>query len=97
MLKCSANTGERMAYSPLPDSDVLLIIDMCDEGIEKCDLRAADIANHQAASWNAQVRERYVRLRADLLVELVRRREATFPQSPVAQQPHIHSQSDTDT
>lgn len=87
-----------MTYSPLPDPDLLLIIDMCDEGIEKCDLRAvaAQSENPRAAIWNAQVRERYVRLKTDLLAELARRREATFSPTGIAQQPQLHSKSDTD-
>lgn len=87
-----------MTYSPLPDSDLLLIIDMCDEGIEKCDLRAvaAQSENPRAATWNAQVRERYVHLKTDLLAEIAHRREATYSQSAIAQQPELRSKPDTD-
>lgn len=88
-----------MSSSSLPDLDLLLIIEMCNEGIEKCDARAsASGDSDKAAAWNAKVRERYVRLRDQLLAELERRRNAIFPPPAVAQVqvPGLPSKPDTD-
>lgn len=86
-----------MASPPLPDPDLLLIIEMCNEGIEKCDLRASEPGHSEkAAAWNRQVRDRYVRLRAELLAEVERRRNATFPSSNLTQPPRLPTKPDTD-
>jgi len=86
-----------MIYTPLSDSDLLLVIDMCNEGMEKCESRVVDgsySGNPRAAAWNRQMRERYARLKADLMRELESRSMAGQP--PKAQQPSVHTNPDTD-
>jgi len=86
-----------MASPSLPDSDLLLIIEMCNEGIEKCDSRASDSSqSEKTTAWNRQVRDRYVRLRSELVAEIERRRRVIFSPSGGTQEQRLPSEPDTD-
>jgi hypothetical protein len=74
----------KSAKTSLGESDLLLIIEMCDEGIEKCDAREKEHvrdSNSQAAEWDRRLRERYVYLRSEILTALEQRRRALSAQA----------------
>jgi len=75
--------------SSLGESDLLLILEMCNERIEKCDLRERQNVherNNPAAEWDRRLRERYLLLRSEALAELERRRRTIAP-GPEADRP----------
>jgi hypothetical protein len=88
-----------MAQSSFGESDLLLIIGMCNEGIEKCDVREKEHArgnNSQAAEWDRQVRERYNHLKSEVLAELEQRRRVINIKTAEGAQPEPRSKSDGD-
>ena len=61
----------------LGEAELLLILEMCREGIEKCNVREAEHVldrNNPAAEWDRRLRERYAGLRNEVLAELALRR-----------------------
>jgi hypothetical protein len=65
-----------MAQSSLGETDLLLIIEMCSSGIEKCDVREKEhlrANNISAAEWDRRVRERYLHLKKEIIAELEHR------------------------
>jgi hypothetical protein len=67
------------ANTSLGKSELLLIIDMCNEGIEKCRAREEEHRlgnNKQAAEWDRRLCDRYVYLKNEVLGELDQRQRA---------------------
>lgn len=72
------------AKTSLGESELLLIIDMCNEGIAKCHAREKAHArdrNNPAAEWDRRLRERYTHLRHEILIELEHRRRTVGVQT----------------
>jgi hypothetical protein len=67
------------AKTTLGESELLLIIDMCNDGMERCHAREKEHLrgnNKQAAEWDRRLRDRYTYLKNEVLGELERRRRA---------------------
>lgn len=88
-----------MAQSSLDEADLLLIVKMCNQGIQKCDMREKEQAqgnNSQAAEWHRRVRERYLHLKNEVLAELEQRRRAINSKTGEVQ-PEPRTKPDVDT
>ena len=73
------------AKTSLGETELLLIVDMCNEGMEKCHAREQEHlhgGNKQAAEWDRRLHDRYAHLKNEVLGELERRRRAINAQPP---------------
>lgn len=82
------------AQTSLTESELLLLLEMCREGIEKCDARAQKHDLHsQAAEWDRRLRERYAHLLNEVLAELEQRQRAVGGLKPETGRPQGTSKS----